>query len=88
MAVKTNAIATGTVVRVTERSGKTQAGKDWSMTNVLIVGDHTLVDATVGMGLDVPKQGDVVTGVIEVGVYRDDDSVSIIEWIRAPKAGN
>lgn len=82
MAVKTQALIEGVVTRVNTRSGTTAAGKDWERTNILVVGDNTLADVTVAQGLALPPKGTAVKGVIEVGVYRDDDSVEVIEWLK------
>lgn len=90
MAVKTNAIIEGTVVRITSRGGTTKEGKPWSRTSLLVVGDNTLADAALAQSLvgNIPPVGTIVRGVIEVGVYRDDDSVEIIEWLEVGgKAG-
>lgn len=92
MAVKTLAIAQGTVMRVEGREG-TSTNKDgtsrpWKMVDVLIVGDNTLCQA--GLSRDLvnapPSVGDVVTAQIEVGVYRDDDSVQIVKWLDVKQA--
>lgn len=87
MAVKTLAIAQGAVMRVEGREGtSTNADgtvRPWKMINVLIVGENTLCQA--GLARDLvnapPSVGDVVTAQIEVGVYRDDDSVQIVKWL-------
>jgi len=86
MAVKTQALVEGTVMRTQTRSG-TKDGNAWSMTNLLIIGDKCLADATVARGLEVPPDGTLVRGVLEIGVYRDDDSVTVVEWLNWDKAG-
>lgn len=80
MAVKTNAIVEGEIVRRSERSGKNANG-DWKLVELLIVGDHTLANVVLGRDVPEPPKGASVRGVIEVGVYRDDDSVTLIEWL-------
>lgn len=83
MAVKTLAIAQGAIMRVEGREGTRGDGTPWKMVNVLIVGDNTLCQGTLARDLmgNVPSVGDVVAAQIEVGVYRDDDSVQIVKWL-------
>jgi len=86
VAVKTQAIVEGVVTRIQTRSGE-KDGKKWSMTNVLLVGDHTLADVTIGRDLKAPGYGELVVGLVEIDVYRNDDAVTLIEYIeRAPEA--
>lgn len=81
MAVKTLAIVEGAVMRIEKRSGKTKDDKDWAMTQVLIVGDDTLCQATLARGVTEPGQGEYIRAQIEVGVYRDDDSVTLVKYL-------
>jgi hypothetical protein len=83
MAVKTNAIVEGVVSRVTQRAypaieGKREAG---TITEVLVVGDYTLASCTLGRGVEVPTHGQFITALVEIDIYRDDDSVKIVEYI-------
>lgn len=82
MAVKTNAIIEGVVMRVSTRRGETTDGKKWERHNVLVVGDYTLADVTIrGDQFALPTQGEVVRGVVEIDVYRDEDSCTLVEWL-------
>lgn len=84
MSVKSNLIVEGTVRRRTDRSG-VKDGNAWAMTNLLILGDDCLVDATVGRGLEVPPEGTIVRGVVEVGVFGGDDSPTVTKWLNWDK---
>lgn len=83
MAVKTNAIIEGIVSRVSVRSyaaieGKREAG---TMTDVLVVGDYTLAMCTLGRGVATPALGEFITALVEIDVFREDDSVKIVQYI-------
>lgn len=82
MAVKTNAIIEGAVMRVSTRSGETNEGKRWTRTNLLVVGDYTLADVIVrGDDFALPSVGDMVRGVVEIDVYRDEDNCQLVQWL-------
>lgn len=81
MAVKTNAIVQGIVTRITHRDIPREGKDTLHFTNVLIVGDNTLADCTLGRGVSEPTYGEFVTAVVEIDVYRDDDQITLIEYI-------
>lgn len=81
MAVKTLAIIEGAVMRIEKRSGKTTKGEAWAMTEVLVIGDDTLCQATLGRGVTEPGQGEYIRAQVEIGVYRDDDSVTLVKYL-------
>lgn len=81
MAVKTLAIIEGVCMRVENRSGTTTKGEAWAMTSVLIVGDDTLCQATLARGLSAPGVGEMIRAQVEIGVYRDDDSVTLVKYL-------
>lgn len=94
MAIKTRLQAHGFVQNVTRRSGtstKDGVSTPWEMVTVLIIGDGTMCEATVGKGLSSPSEGEEVHALVEVDVYRQEDSVTITRWLDGPetkKGGN
>lgn len=84
MAVKTQAIVEGYVQRIKERSGTTKDGRDWSRTEVTVIGDVCLANATLGDDIKGIGKGQYIRALIEIGVYRDDDSVVIVELLDEP----
>lgn len=82
MAVKTNAIIEGAVMRVSTRRGETTEGKKWERHNILVVGEYTLADVVIrGGDFELPSQGEVVRGVVEIDVFRDEDSCTLVQWL-------
>lgn len=82
MSLKTELIAEGTVQRITQREVTVKAtGEKLTFTNVLILGAATMVEAQLGRDLAAPERGAKVKARVEIGVYRDDDSVTLTEWL-------
>lgn len=82
MAVKTNAIIQGVVARVSKRDIPAKDDRAaMSFTNLLVVGDYTLADVTLGRGVEAPGVGQMITALVEVDVYRQDDQITLIEYI-------
>lgn len=87
MSVATKVIVEGTVVDVTSRSGVSkQTGEVWERRTVLVFGDNgTGVVAEIGIRdakLGVPEIGTKVRALCEVGVYRDDDNLDLIRYVK------
>jgi hypothetical protein len=88
MAIKSNAIIQGVATRITERkiaarpaSPGVAAREAMSFVNVLVVGDYTLADVTIGRGVEAPTRGEFITALVEIDVYREDDQMTIVEYI-------
>lgn len=87
MAIKTRLQAHGFVQMVTTRNlpavkkpdGTTREAM--TFVNVLIIGDGTICDATVGRDVAVPTEGQEVHALVEVDVFRQDDAVTIIRYL-------
>lgn len=88
MAIKSNLIADGIVTRIDRRTiPKTDKRDEMTFVSVLIVGDDTLVNATLGRGVKEPTFGEYVRARIEVDVFRDDDQCTLVEYLDSPTAG-
>ena len=81
MAVATRSIIEGTVIQITVRDVTSKAGDKLKFTNVLVVGDFTLCDATLGRDVGVPKVGDKIRAQVEVSVFRDEDQIRLLQYI-------
>lgn len=88
MAIKSNAIIQGVATRITERkfparaaSAGVAAREALTFVNVLVVGDYTLADVTIGRGVEPPTRGEFITALVEIDVYREDDQVTLVEYI-------
>lgn len=84
MAIKTRLQAHGYVQQVTTRKGE-KDGVAWERTNVLIIGDGTICDASLGRGVAAPAEGAEIHALVEVDVFRQDDSVTIIRYLDGPE---
>lgn len=80
MAIKTRLQAHGIVQSVSTRSGE-KDGTAWTLTNVLIIGDGTICDATLARGVNSPAEGTEVHALVEVDVFRQSDAVTIVRWL-------
>lgn len=82
MAVRTTGVIIGAVARVTTREiPKTKDREALHFTNMLIVGNDTLADVTLGRGLEPAAVGTQIVARISVGVYRDDDQITLEEYL-------
>lgn len=82
MAVTTQLLAQGQAIRVTPREVTIRAtGEKRTFVDVLIVGPNTLVEGTLGDGLNPPKAGETVNARCSVSSYRDEDQVRIEAWL-------
>lgn len=83
MSVSTRAIVTGSIAQVKNRSGVStpkvpgEPGKPYSIDTALVLGEHCLAEVRFLDGTTIPKAGDNVTYVVSVGVFRDDDSLTV-----------
>jgi len=82
MSVKTSAIVLGTVARVSSRTlPKTETRGELTFVNVLVVGDDSLADLTLGRDVTPPAVGTFIVARVEVGVFRDDDQITLVDYI-------
>lgn len=82
MAITTSLIVEGTVVRSSTRTlPATEKRGALVFNNVLIVGDDCMADCTLDRSLDLRDftVGTVLRARVEVGSYRDEDSVTLVE---------
>lgn len=80
MAVTTNLLIEGVVVRTSKRElPATSERAALTFHNALIVGDDCLADVSIGRGVEVPVVGTPIRGRVEVNVYRSEDQVTLVE---------
>lgn len=94
MSVNTTVIIEGFVSRVSVREIPARAAapgvaarEAMQFTNVLVVGDYTLADCTLGRDVSVPPQGTFITAEATVSTFRDDDQITIQRYIERQKEG-
>lgn len=85
MSLSTRLIVQGKVAAVTSRTITTKAGDELTFTNVILIGDNCLADVQLGRGMVAPEIGALVAGVVEVGVYRDDDQHVLQSYLEPSK---
>lgn len=84
MSIKTSALVIGKVIRVSSRTiPATKDREALTFTNVLVLGGDTLADVGTGRDVAVPNEGEFIIARVEVGVYRDDDQLTITEYLDA-----
>lgn len=83
MAISSKVIVKGSAVRIETREGKTKDDKPWKRHNVLIVGPACIAEVTFqGDGaLKLPEVNKPVELLVEVDVFRDDDTLRAIEYL-------
>ena len=85
MSVASKVIVAGQVMDVQTRGGvSAKTGETWSTTRVLIFGGDGVVAEVSYRGENssaVPALGATITALVEVGVYRDDDSLDFVKYI-------
>jgi len=86
MSVSTKVIVDGTVQDVTSRQGVSkQTGEVWQRRTALVFGNGTGVVAEVAFrdaGAATPEVGKTVAMLVEVGVYRDDDTLDFVKYLK------
>lgn len=81
MSLATRLIAEGNVIRITPREVTVKAtGEKLLFHNVLIIGRDCMVEAQMGRDVTHPEIGKGVKAIVEVGVYRDDDTNTIVGY--------
>lgn len=91
MSVASKVIVAGNVMDVSTRGGvSAKTGEVWSTTRALVFGGEGVV-AEVSYrgenGSQAPQVGQSITALVEVGVYRDDDSLDFVKYLGAPAKG-
>lgn len=85
MSLKSQVIVEGAAQRVTRRSGISKAtGAEWAISSVIVIGADCLADVSFfesEASVTVPKPGDKFRALCEVGVFRDDDSLSFVKYL-------
>jgi len=89
MSVATKVIVQGHVAELEEREGISKTtGEVWRRREIIVLGGGVV--AAVGFRgeavKDAPKVGDQVQMIVEVGVYRDDDTLDFVRYLSAPKS--
>ena len=56
-------------------------GKKYTFTDVTVIGDFSLAEFRLADGLGVPELGQTITGLVEIGVYRDDDQSTLLTYV-------
>lgn len=86
MSVATTAIVEGSVARVSSRTVKVKAGanagNEITFTSMFVVGPYTVANVRINTdAFELPKIGAQIRAMVEVSVYRDDDEVSLMEYL-------
>lgn len=82
MAVATKAIVEGQVVSVNVRKGVSKrTSEKYEMIEVLIIGENTLANCTLGQGVNAPEVGAKVRGRVVISVYGQEDQTKLEAWL-------
>jgi len=83
MSVATTVIVEGQPVKVSSRTFTAKTtGKEMTFTSVLVVGEFCISNVEINLDtFKLPELGKPVRMQVEVGTYRDDDTVRLVAYI-------
>lgn len=83
MSVASRVIVEGKVIQTSSRSinPKSDPTKTIVFRNALIVGDACIADIAFPDGVELPKEGTSIRAQVEVGTFRDDDTLRLVQYL-------